>query len=202
MIRWYNGKQQTLTNVKADQVVTVRIADAKTPYSLDKPAVAPAAIFKEVTKEQGIGYRHHDYDLIDFNYQHLLPHKLSEYCPALAAGDLDGNGLDDLVIGGNGVWPTRILLQQPDGRFLQKDSIPGSGSPSKFAKDEGILIFDANGDGKPDLYIAGGGYGIPRGQSQLMKTVFISTTAKEASSGFRGAAGQLYQQILRQGHGL
>jgi len=40
--------------------------------------------------------------------------------PPLAAGDIDGNGLDDLVIGGNGVYPTHVLLQQPDGRFPPK----------------------------------------------------------------------------------
>ncbi len=43
----------------------------------------------------GINYRHYDADFIDFDIQHLLPHKLSEYTPALASGDLDGNGFDD-----------------------------------------------------------------------------------------------------------
>ena len=50
----------------------------------------------------------------------------------------------DLIIGGNGVWPTHVLLQRPDGRFLHIDSLPGKEHPSKFAKDEGLLLFDAN----------------------------------------------------------
>ncbi|HLZ89602.1 MAG TPA: FG-GAP-like repeat-containing protein, partial [Puia sp.] len=174
VIRWPNGMQQTLAGVQADQAITVSIADAKTPYSLQQPTVAAGALFKEVTAEKGIHYRHHDYDLIDFNFQHLLPHKLSEYCPALAAGDLDGNGLDDLVIGGNGVYHTHVLLQQPNGQFLQKDSLPGNNLPSKLTKDEGILIFDANGDGKPDLYIASGGYEFPSGSPNYEDRLYIN----------------------------
>ncbi len=51
-------------------------------------------------------------DFIDFNIQKLLPHKLSEYSPALAAGDVDGNGLDDIIIGGNSYNLAKIFLQQ------------------------------------------------------------------------------------------
>ena len=94
-------------------------------YSLQRPVIAQDALFKAITRSAGISYRHHDYDFIDFDIQHLLPHKLSEYAPALAVGDLDGNGLDDIVIAGNAVYPTHILLQQANGKFLQKDSIPG-----------------------------------------------------------------------------
>ena len=158
VIKWNNGKQQIIENVKANQVLTVDIKNAKIPYTLFKPAIATDAIFKAVTRDAGISYRHHDYDFIDFDIQHLLPHKLSEYAPALASGDLNGDGLDDIVIGGNAVYPTHILFQQADGKFLQKDSIPGIKSHSKVSKDEGILIFDANGDGKPDIYITSGGY--------------------------------------------
>ncbi|HVW59091.1 MAG TPA: VCBS repeat-containing protein [Puia sp.] len=174
VVKWYDGRQQTMRNVKANQVLTISQADAREPYSLQQPAIAEHALFKEITRAAGMSYRHHDYDFIDFDIQHLLPHKLSEYCPALAAGDIDGNGLDDLVIGGNGVYATHVLLQQPDGRWLQKDSLPGVAQRSKVAKDEGILLFDTNGDGSPDIYIASGGYELTPGNNGYRDRLYIN----------------------------
>jgi hypothetical protein len=174
VIKWNNGKQQTLVNVKANQVITVDIVNAKIPYSLQQPATDVNALFKETTHAAGIHYRHHDYNFIDFDIQHLLPHKFSEYTPGLAAGDLDGNGLDDIVIGGNASLPTSILLQQPDGKFFEKKILSGIKNNSVVSKDEGILIFDANGDGKPDIYISSGGYALAPGNSSYQDRLYIN----------------------------
>jgi ASPIC/UnbV protein/VCBS repeat protein len=156
VIKWNTGEKQTITNVTADRSLTVNIADAKDVRSGQQPQIAQHALFKEVTADAGIDYTHTDIPFIDFTIQALLPHKLSEYNPALAAADVNGDGLDDLVIGGNSINPAKILLQQKNGKFVQHDlAVPRE---TNQAKDEGILIFDANGDGKPDIYIAKGGY--------------------------------------------
>ena len=158
VIKWQNGRRQTLRNIRTDQVLTVDIADAKDSFTDERPLLATSALFREITDSAGLSYTHRDVEYIDFNIQNLLPHKLSEYCPALAAGDIDGNGLDDLVIGGNAYTHAHLFLQQPGGKFIQKDLLPHAPMASEYRKDEGILLFDANGDGRPDLYIASGGY--------------------------------------------
>ncbi|HZE84648.1 MAG TPA: VCBS repeat-containing protein, partial [Puia sp.] len=174
VIRWADGRRQTLGKVKADQVLTVDIADAKGPYSPQGPGIAATALFREVTDAAGISYRDHHHDFIDFNIQPLLPHKLSEYSPALAAGDIDGNGTDDLVIGGDGQFPSNVLLQQSDGKFRERELLPGAVSGSANSKDEGVLLFDANGDGKPDLYIASGGYALAPGNEGYQDRLYIN----------------------------
>ncbi|WP_253187523.1 VCBS repeat-containing protein [Mucilaginibacter polytrichastri] len=158
VIRWSNLKKQVLTNVEANQVLKVNIADAKLPYNFLHPAIDKQAMFTEVTKARNITYKHQDEDFIDFNIQKLIPHKLSEYAPATAVGDVNGDGLDDIIVGGNAKNHAQILLQQADGKFSQKDLMPGVNTAAQTFKDEGLLLFDADGDGDLDLYIASGGF--------------------------------------------
>jgi len=174
VIRWPNGKKQVLPQVKANQVLTVNIANAKEPYSWARPKVADGTIFTEVTDEKNIEYIHHEYDFADFNIQKLIPHKLSDYSPALAVGDVDGNGLDDIVIGGSTRLPAQILLQQADGKFIQRDLVPNDNSYKGNNKDEGILLFDANGDGKLDIYISSGGYRNKSGDTSYQDRLYIN----------------------------
>ncbi|MBK0378639.1 VCBS repeat-containing protein [Mucilaginibacter segetis] len=158
VIEWQNGKKQTIKNIKADTVLTVNIADAKVNYSLNRSAINTRSLFTEVTRSAGIDYIHQSEDFIDFNVQKLLPHKLSEYTPAIAVGDVDGNGFDDMVVGGTAKYPAQLFLQQANGKFIQKPLTAETGDqPVKF-KDEGLLLFDADGDGDLDLYVASGGY--------------------------------------------
>jgi mannose/cellobiose epimerase-like protein (N-acyl-D-glucosamine 2-epimerase family) len=174
VIKWNNGMRQILRNIKADQVLTVKMEDAREPYIAEQPTVAVNALFKEVTSGTGIHYKHREGDQIDFNFQHLLPHKLSEYCPALAAGDIDGDGWDDLVIGGNSNAPAQVFLQQANGSFRQRALLPGAPYPVNYEKDQGILLFDANGDGKPDLYVARGGYLNEPGSASYQDKLYIN----------------------------
>jgi len=156
VVRWPGEIKQTIKNVKADQVLKVNIADAQEAYSWKQTTPKSPSLFKEKTLSAGIDFKQRDFDYNDFNIQTTLPHKFSDYSPALAAADVDGNGLDDLVVAGTYYSPTVIFLQQANGKFEQR--LLTSENVFKSSKEEGILIFDANGDSKPDIYIASGGY--------------------------------------------
>jgi hypothetical protein len=84
---------------------------------------------------------------------------------------VDGNGFDDIIVGGNSSYPAKLFLQKKNGKFTQRALIPKNVSNTENAQDEGILLFDANGDGTSDLYITSGGYtnapGTPTYQDKL-----------------------------------
>jgi hypothetical protein len=175
VIRWQNGKKQILQHVKADQMLKVNISNAKDTYTFNQPAINKQSLFREVTSSVGITYKHKEDDLSDFNIQKLIPHKLSQYTPAIAVGDVDVNGYDDMVIGGTSKYPAQLLLQQPDGKFIQRDLLPkGAYNPNDHFKDEGLLLFDADGDGNLDLYVAGGGYESQPGSPSYQDRIYIN----------------------------
>ena len=157
VVTWDSGKVQVLQNIKANQVLTLSYTNATNRQIENPQLLSSNALFKEITRSLGLSFKHKDIDFIDFNIQTTLPHKLSEYCPAVAAGDVDGNGMDDLVVGGNAIVPATLFLQQTNGKFLQRPLKKKPYAPDY--KDGGLLLFDVNGDGSLDLYATSAGYG-------------------------------------------
>src|SRR5665213_2058452 len=175
VIRWQNGKKQVLQHVRADQVLKADIGNAKILYSFNGPKIANLSLFREVTRSVGVTYKHNEDDIVDFNVQKLLPHKLSQYTPAIAVGDVDGNGYDDMVIGGTSKYPAQVLLQQANGKFIQRDLLPKApNNTTARVKDEGLLLFDADGDGNLDLYIASGGYENQPGSPNYQDRIYLN----------------------------
>ena len=158
IVNWYNGKRQIVKNQDADKLLILDISGSNDPGPDKKNSETANTLFREITKDSGIGYIHKEEDFVDFNIQKLLPHKFSEYGPGMAAGDIDGNGLDDIVIGGSSNISCMFFLQQNDGKFIEKPLIPEDVLSSKNQDDEGVLLFDADEDGDLDLYISSGGF--------------------------------------------
>ncbi|MES2829443.1 MAG: VCBS repeat-containing protein [Bacteroidota bacterium] len=157
LVTWPDGRRQKLSNLPTDQTLKLKNASA-TPVNTRVPRYNAKGLFKEITDSLNLHYASKDASFVDFNVQKLMPHKLSEYSPAIAVGDIDNNGLDDMVVGGSAYNPTQLFFQQKNGRFLQKDLFPMVAVGTPYYKDAGILLFDANGDGNLDLYAASGGY--------------------------------------------
>ncbi|TDB62290.1 VCBS repeat-containing protein [Arundinibacter roseus] len=170
-IIWPNRKQQVLRNVSVNQKLIVRQQDATQNVSI--PHVAPT-LFQNLTDVLKIDWMHEEPEFIDFNGQKLLPHKLSQYPPALATADINGDGLEDIFIGGSRQHKGRFFIQKPDGTFSLADLLPGNEGSDKESEDMGVLLFDADGDGDNDLYIASGSNEHPRGHASYQDRLYLN----------------------------
>jgi hypothetical protein len=155
IIQWPDNRIQKLNDVKVNQVLEVKEKDAVNPTQTNL-SLDTNSLFTDVTSNLGVHYRHTEMDFIDFNIQRLLPHKLSEYGPGIAAGDIDGNGYDDLCIGGTDDLPVKFLFQQSNGKFIEKSLPFVTEHDARRPENEGILLFDADNDGDLDLYLTSG----------------------------------------------
>lgn len=151
-VDWPNGKTQLLTAIKPNQVLVLDQQNARENSATTKPA---PAFFRQIASP--IAYSGHDTTINDFNRQQLLISQFSYPGPVMAKADLNKDGLEDLVIGGQTGQPASLYLQQQNGSFIQKPE--PAFNPDRACTAAAIAILDANGDGHPDIYIASGGYG-------------------------------------------
>ncbi len=154
-VTWGNGFTQTIENVKVNQVITLNKKDATPPLPQVQLAKANL-LFTDITDQLKIDYKHEEEDYIDFNVQKLIPHKLSQFGPALSVGDVNGDGIEDVFVGGSNNHKGKFLIQNKEGKFSVQDLLSGKDGKEKITEDMGTLLFDADGDGDLDLYIVSG----------------------------------------------
>lgn len=152
-VRWPNGRSTVMENVAANQFLTLKMADATLKTV---PPPRPISFFKNVTAASGVNFRHRENVFDDFSKNFLQPWKLSELGPALAAADVNADGLDDFFVGNAFDSPGALFLQNENGSFRQS-SQPVFDADKMF-EDCGALFFDADGDGDADLLVLSGGH--------------------------------------------
>jgi hypothetical protein len=166
---WPSGTIQTLTNVAADQRLTITEAagGADVPPVLVKaggrPALHEPAMFEDVSTALGLDLPSRDNTPADT--QPLLPERFNHRGPALAAA----TNRDDpfLVLGGTREQSARVL-RRVGGKYVAAD-LPAKGST---LPDGPIAVFDADGDGRDDILITKSSTGAPAGSSEYQPILY------------------------------
>ena len=170
---WPDGRCQVLTNVAADRIVVVRQADATEQRARGIPPVPANRLFEALDASSGLAYRQRPATSMDYGIQPLLPYMPSRHSPPIAVGDVNGDGLEDVFVGAGSGVPGTLFLQQKNGTFAASKEREGWAADSAY-EDWGALLFDANADGRLDLYIATGGYQLGPSSSMLQDRLYIN----------------------------
>ena len=148
---WPDHKTQLLTNVKANQLVELSYNAELASYIPPAPN-KPNTLLNEVPQNL---VAHKENNFSDFDYEGLIYQKLSQEGPALATGDFNGDGHEDVFVGGAADQPGQVYLHQGRGRL--KASTQPSLDKDRSYEDTAAAAFDADQDGDLDLLVASGG---------------------------------------------
>jgi hypothetical protein len=173
-IIWPGNLRQSIKKPPLNQLLHADIKNAAGFTMQLNPATATNNWFTNITGRSGIHYIHAQRDFIDFNIQKLLPHKFTEYAPGVAAGDINGDGLDDFISGASPGFSPMVFTQGQGGNFSTAPLLDTEKTLLKRSDDRSLLLFDADADGDLDLYIAAGGYAYEPGDKGYSDIVYIN----------------------------
>jgi enediyne biosynthesis protein E4 len=167
MVIWPDRTYTTILHPALNKLYTIE----QHPTKINIPAVIKADSSKMLLQLVKSNFEKHTEDEnIDFYYERNLPKSLSREGPKAAVGDVNGDGLDDIYIGGTPGHPGQLYLQTAEGGFVRKDE-PAFNQFIEF-EDEAVLFFDADNDGDLDLFIGPGGNAHPGYSREMQNRLF------------------------------
>lgn len=171
IVVWTDKTYQKHTLVKANQTMTISPEKVRDLYYGYKEKVTTKKWFKRSENDFGLNFIHLENDFNDFDRQKLIPYRISDRGPAVAIGDIDANGLEDVFFGSSKFNAAKLYLQKKNGFEL---------APNAFHKDEDVaeevdaVFSDTNGNGYLDLFAVSGGGEFYGKMDPLLDRLFIN----------------------------
>ncbi|SFZ92760.1 Repeat domain-containing protein [Flaviramulus basaltis] len=169
-IVWPNKTYQIVKDIKVNQTLTISPEKTK-PFNYNTLLKKSKPLFK-LNDSTGINFVHKEDDFIDFNRQKLIPYQVSDRGPAIAIGDLNGDGKDDIYFGSSRFKPSKTYFQT-DSIYTEKRII--SVVNDSINEDVTAVISDFNKDGKNDLLVGTGGAHFSNKMKPLLDTYYVQT---------------------------
>ncbi|HEY3757104.1 MAG TPA: FG-GAP-like repeat-containing protein [Opitutaceae bacterium] len=194
-VDWPSGRHQEFSDLAADRryrITEPAVAGGADPGRHDAslgedgskaglpgpatPATAQAwpQTFEEVSTSLGLRLQSREEAVDELSNQPLLPRRLNRLGPALAVGNVFGNGHDDVVVGGTTADSLRLLAAPGAGAYRV---VPGGPATGDAVNDGPVLLFDAQGRGTADLLVTKGGNSYLDGSPEYRARLFFNDGA-------------------------
>jgi len=166
-VTWPDGSSQTVEKPNINETIEI----VKTSKSKSFPSVKRDLFYNET-----LDIVHKENDFKDYNYDKLIPESISAEGPAIAKGDINGDGIDDIFLGGARYIEASILIGTKDGRYKKLENSDLK-NDSKY-EDVDAVFFDFENDGDLDLYVVSGGSDVKELDKLLEDRLYLNDKGK------------------------
>ena len=178
-IHWPSGGYSVHQNIAVNQLLVLDENEVKKYNNKEKEETSSLFTVSEKIPD----FRHKENYFVDFHRERLIYHMCSNEGPQIAKGDLNGDGtMEVLVPGAKGAASKMLSENQAHSKSLFPELIQ-----AEIVESE---IFDADGDGDLDVYMASGGVEISPYSNLLYDRLYFND-----GKGNFTASDQLFPEI-------
>ena len=166
-VSWPDGKEEVLNNIAANQELKIHYKNANTKKLISE---LNPNFFSEIDSKSTIPFKHKENKFNDFDREELIPHRMSVLGPAMAIGDVNDDGIDDVYLGGAIGQSGKLFIQNTDGTFGKGNTI----GIHKKHEEVDALFYDADNDKDLDLIIITGGNEYEQGSPNQINHLLLN----------------------------
>lgn len=151
IVMWPDGKKSKVTNITSNQLTTIEYS---TGLKKGLKATKSNQMFTAVNDALSPPHVDQENDVFEYQSQVLLPHSFATSGPKMSAADLNGDGTEDIYIGGSKGEAASLYLSS-GSKWIKSDQ--NAFYLDRIFEDMHSVFLDYDSDGDQDLYVVSGG---------------------------------------------